>query len=285
MNLDTGLGTVRGQQDVFLETMEYLANPPPAIPLKNWPIFTRMTGGFRKHEFTVLCGPSGKGKTTFLANLSAQFLRQGVKHFVMPIETGRQDYMARVLSVLDGKDHNTGEPVPIDVLASLSARHTPVLARECIQFSTHENRLDVEELLSELTYMASVGCEVAIVDNFNFFQKVVPGENQVVEMDRVMHEMIMFCKRVPMHVFMVFHPRKTDGLVKSEYDVKGSSTAIQEAQNVLLFNPPSPEAIEKGESPFNREIKIAKMRRRGRYVGKSIIFENNETVYYETECR
>lgn len=285
VSIDTGLGSVLNQRTVYDEMSDYLRHPPASVPLLDWPIFTKFTGGFRKHEFTILCGPSGKGKTTFLANISAQLLKQNVKHFVMPIETGRQDYMARVISALDAKDHNTGEPVTQMELARISVRYAEVLKNDCIKFSTHENRLSVEVLLEEIETMHSKGCEIAIVDNFNFFQAIVPAHQTIVEMDRVMHEMIMFCKRVPIHVFMVFHPRKLeDGRITSDADIKGSSTAVQEAQNVLFFNPPRFDDIKNNiRSPFDREITIGKMRRRGQYTMRTIVFNNKHTQYGEKE--
>jgi hypothetical protein len=95
----------------------------------------------------------------------------------------------------------------------------------------------------------------------------------------------MFCKRIDMHVIMVMHPKKTDnGRVESEFDIKGSSTAVQEAHNVFLFNRPSLEDQKIGFDRQNhRELKIAKMRRRGKYVGRRLMFKNNNTAYIEQE--
>jgi hypothetical protein len=82
---------------------------------------------------------------------------------------------------------------------------------------------------------------------------------------------------------MIMHPKKTEhGRVESEFDIKGSSTAVQEAHNVFLFNRPGADLLEQEiAKPFDREIKIAKMRRRGRAVGARVILKSVQGVAYQ----
>lgn len=124
------------------------------------------------------------------------------------------------------------------------------------------------------------GCKVAMIDNLNFFLDVTTAQNAVIEMDRVIHDLIIFCKRTDVHVIMVAHPKKTDNArVNSEYDIKGSSTAVQEAHNVLLFNRIGDDIT--GKYPgASREIKIAKVRRMGKYIGSRIVFDVKDQVSY-----
>ena len=100
-------------------------------------------------------------------------------------------------------------------------------------------------------------------------------------MDRVIHELILFCKRVDVHIIMVMHPKKTEGgRVVSEFDIKGSSTAVQEAHNIFLFN--RARATKDGlVTPSDRELTLNKMRRRGSHVGKTLIFGSTGTRYEE----
>jgi len=82
------------------------------------------------------------------------------------------------------------------------------------------------------------------------------------------------------------HPKKTDhGRVESEFDIKGSSTAVQEAHNVWLFNRPSKAVIEEDPEKFKqfREIKIAKCRRYGRFVGDFVSFKCIDGVDFVEE--
>jgi twinkle protein len=270
--------------EVFQQAIEEMAKPFPAIPLNSWPAWTRMTGGFRMREFTIFCGPTGAGKTTFLANVSAQLLKQGTKHFVMSVETGHTDFMKRILSALAGKDLNTGEVVPATEITQIYRDNRDILLSKNIEFSLYEDRVPIQRLKEDLLFMAKEKkCQIAMIDNLNFFMEVKRSSDQLIEMDRVIHELIVFCKQVDIHIIMVMHPKKTDGArIESEFDIKGSSTAVQEAHNVFLFNRPRSEDVnENFRHPFDRELTLKKMRRRGGHVGRTIIFTNQGTRYCE----
>lgn len=272
-------------REVYLETLEQLAKPFPSVKLPDWKSFNLMTGGFRMREFSILCGSTGSGKTTLLAGISTQLLKQSIKHFVLSVETGRHDYMRRILSVLAGRDLNTGDAVSADTLMRVHEQNRQLLESDTIEFSMYEDRIPVEQLMRDIEHMVAKGCKVAMIDNLNFFMEVTSAANSVVEMDRVIHELIIFCKKVDVHIVMVMHPKKnnTGGTrVLSEYDIKGSATAVQEAHNVFLWNRPDEENIKSGERHrFDRELTLAKMRRRGGYVGKTLVFSSNGTSYEE----
>jgi replicative DNA helicase len=272
-------------REVFVEAVGELAKPYPSIKLPDYPLFNDMTGGFRMREFTIICGSTGSGKTTLLSSLSAQLLKGGHKHFVMSVETGHTDFMKRLLSALEGKDYNTGDAVPLDELHRVSEKHEKLLSSGLIEFSLYDNRVPVEQLIADLRFMAEVKeCKVAFIDNLNFFMEVTNANNAVLEMDRVVHELIIFCKQVDMHVVMIMHPRKVEGggRIVHEDHIKGSSTANQEAHNILLFNRPDPEQVKAGNaSPWQRELTIRKMRRRGQHVGKTLVFTSHGTRYDE----
>lgn len=275
---------VSNMREVYQVALHELAKPYPSLKLGRWPVFNRLVGGFRMREFSILCGPTGTGKTTLLANISEQLAADGIKHFVMSIETGAADYMKRIISIRERRDLNTGEAIPGAELAQITARHLGFISAGTIEFSLYESRLAVDQLMADIRYAVEIlGCRVVFIDNLNFLLKVTRAQDQVVEMDNVVHTLIEFVKTLDVHIWMVMHPKKTEnGRVVSEFDIKGSSTSVQEAQNVFLFNRPSPEEIGKNKrSPWDRDLTIAKMRRRGAYVGKTIMFRNSHTCYDE----
>jgi KaiC/GvpD/RAD55 family RecA-like ATPase len=276
------LGCMRSGKDVAIQALLEMETPPPSIKINMWPHFNEITGGLRAREFTILCGATGSGKTTFLANLSAHLLMQKVPHYVASVETGDADFVKRVCSVLMEEDLNTGDAIPFEKLIELKSRFGPTVESDNIRLAIFDNRFAVELLISELQIAHDrYGCKIAMLDNLNFFMEVCAEKNQIVEMDRTVHELIMFCKRTDMHLIMVMHPKKTDhGRVETEFDIKGSSTAVQEAHNVFLFNRTRPDEFEPGS---HRELKIAKLRRRGKHVGKRIIYWNFNTAYQEKE--
>jgi len=278
-------GHMRPIRDIAFEAHSELLSPYPSTPVRLWPNFTKATGGLRAREFTILCGATGTGKTTFLANLSFQLLMQKTKHFVASVETGATDFVKRTMSAMLSEDINTGESLSFERIAQIKHEFDHLLHTDTLMLSLFDNRISCQQLIAELQSAHDVhGCQIAMLDNLNFFMEVTAERNAVVEMDKTVHELIMFCKRIDMHLIMVMHPKKTEnGRVESEFDIKGSSTAVQEAHNVLLFNRTAEEDQAQYPSQRFRELRFAKLRRRGNYVGRRIMFENFGTCYIERE--
>lgn len=278
-------GHMRTIRDIAAQAHTELLKPYPSTKVHLWPNFTKATGGLRAREFTILCGATGTGKTTFLANLSFQLLMQKEKHFVASVETGATDFVKRVMSAMLEEDINTGESLTFEQTCNIKKNWDHVLHDDKLMLSLYDNRISCDQLISELQAAHDFhGCKVAMLDNLNFFMEVTAEKNQVIEMDRTVHDLIMFCKRTDIHLIMVMHPKKTmNGRVESEFDIKGSSTAVQEAHNVLLFNRTGDEDQSRYPMQSFRELKFAKLRRRGNHVGRRIMFENFGTCYVERE--
>lgn len=249
-----------------------------------WPDFTKLLGGFRPHELTLLCAPTGAGKSSLLASISAQLCLNRVPHFAAPVETGDTDFVVRVASALSGRDWNTGEAFRSEQYHEETRAARGVLAQSPLYIATHDNRVAVETMLDELKYMAArYGVRIALLDNLNFFLDVVSSAHEKAEMDSAIHEFVMLAKKLPMHIVLVVHPRKTEGgRVESEFDIKGSSTAVQECSNVLLFNRARIQDLENGSRrPYERELVFRKIRKRGHNVGKPIWFSYANGRYQE----
>lgn len=275
-----------GIETIFTTALKDLEVPYPSIPLNGWANFNEYVGGFRAREYTVLCGPTGAGKTALLASWSAQLLKQEVRQFIVSVENGASDYMRRVMSCLHGSDLNTGKAIEKTKLQEVSIQQHPFMKNDRMVFSLFEDRFSVDQLMSDIeNAYKNHGSRIVIVDNLNFFLQPTRGADATIEMDRVVHELVVFCKSIDVHIIMVQHPRKTDGgRIESEFDIKGSSTAVQEAHNVLLFNRVTEAQVNSFSgriSSLSREIKISKLRRRGAYAGRSIFLNFTNGNYVE----
>ncbi len=225
------------------------------------------------------------GKTTFLANFSAELLDANIPHFVMSVETGGCDYVKRVLSAKAGHDLNLGEVIDERIIHEVHDVYGEQFLRDTIHLSLYENRVSSEQLMHDIYYhKTKFNCGIVFLDNLNFFMEATKASEWNLEMDRVTHDLVIFCKQVDVHIVMVMHPKKTDGgRVDHEFDIKGSSTAVQEAHNIFYLNKPCNEDLESGKRhPTDREIKLGKMRRRGRFVGSKIFFNCYGSTYTES---
>jgi replicative DNA helicase len=267
----------------FIDAATELLAPFPSTPVLDFPMLNQIIGGFRPNEFSILCGATGTGKTTLIANWSASWLKQGVPHFVASVETGRTDFVKRVMSAMVDEDWNTGEAVPLAKVRAFSRDYDELLKAESLHLSRYENRFSVETLMADIAWhIKHKKIKIALIDNLNFFMEVRRAQDAVIEMDRVVHELVIFSKNVPIHIVMIMHPKKTETVrVESEFDIKGSSTAVQEAYNIFLFNRADPKLVEQGQlDKFDREVKIAKLRRRGRANGVRLILSTQNGVKY-----
>lgn len=271
----------------FMAAAEELLFPYPSTPVADSPLLSQLIGGFRPNEFSILCGATGTGKTTLIANWSASWFKQGVPHFVASVETGRTDFVKRVMSSMVNEDWNTGDPVALTKVRGFNDKYADLMKADSLHLSLYENRFSVETLMADIAWMVKhKGIKIAMIDNLNFFMEVKSDSHAVAEMDRVVHSLVAFSKSVKVHIVMIMHPKKTEsGRVESEFDIKGSSTAVQEAYNIFLFNRPDPRMVESGDlSKFDREVKIAKLRRRGKANGARLIYSTENGVKY-TENR
>lgn len=272
--------------ETLSKALTQIQQPERGIIAQGWPVFTDLIGGFREKEFTIFCGATGSGKTQWLANLAAKMVLENTKCFIGSIETGSVDFMIRVLSVLIGSDLNTGKQVNTNqskAILKVMDTHQKKIEENLI-FSTHENRVDVQEMVQTLHYACDMqGVKIAILDNLNFFLKPVGSNNAIVEMDEAIHSFVMLAKKIPIHILLVMHPRKTDGgKLRSEFDIKGSSTAVQEASNVLLMNRLDENDLKDTSlNPFMREFVFSKIRKRGFNVGRKIHMKYEGGRYVE----
>jgi energy-coupling factor transporter ATP-binding protein EcfA2 len=272
---------------VIDESIRRMQEPEESMTMPGWAMFNSLTGGIRPSEFTIVCGPTGAGKTTWLANLAAELLVAHIPHYVASVETGPHDFVIRTISAIDGQDYNTGQAVPAETIERLKREYGPILKSRDMFLSLYETKVDPRRMLCDLYYARKEkGAKIAILDNLNFFNPIVESREAIASMDRTLHDFVMLNKAIGLHTFLVMHPRKTDGgRVESEFDIKGSSTAVQEASNVLLLNRPTAEDEElKGyDRRMHRELKFAKIRRRGINSGKRIMYKSNGAVYAEVE--
>lgn len=271
-------------EDIEGEAFSEILSPTKGIKFSIWSHLSDMIGGFRMNELSLLCGSTGVGKSDFIANISANLCLNNIPHVVFSVETGGVDFWIRVFSVLTGREYNDGDPHDLKILQQDFEKFHEMIRKNLI-ISRHDDRISVGELKELISYQVETNkSQFVIMDNLNFFMDPSSDTGVNFEIDRVIHDLVVLTKRTPAHFMLICHPRKTEFTrVESEYDIKGSSTAVQEAHNVFLFNRPGEDMVA---PPFitdgHRDLKISKCRRRGKNVGKGIIFGWKDRTYIES---
>lgn len=257
------------------------------IRLPDWPLLTNALAGLRKNEFTILCGPTGAGKSAFLTSLVKQVRQQKKIPYILFAETGYTDFIRRMLGILANENFSILETEQQKQKYREAKIKYESFFREDPLFpvAKYTSRVPIRRLLCDLLIAhKEYGVDVAILDNLNFFLDPNEFDNDIRMYDSAVHDIVMFAKNISMHVILVMHPRKTvDGRIESEFDIKGSSTAVQEASNILLMNrlAKNSEYNSEPNARFIREIKFAKIRRQGRSTGLISYFEFTNKGYLQ----
>lgn len=271
-------------QDGYVHTLEYALKEIPVIST-GFELLDHAMGGFRPNEFSVLCGATGVGKTTLVANLCLNLAKQKEKFFMVSAEIGYRNFFLRMFSAATGETAFTRNAASIDRFQELDKNHGEIFREPNFFISTYENRVQRSIMLDEIAYLAvEEKIKVVFIDNINFVMDVTKSSEQIIEMDQTIHDMIILCKQLPIHIVMIMHPKKTEsGRVVSEFDVKGSASSVQEAHNVFLFNRPDPSLVKEFSDiqEQDRELKLAKLRSFGENTGRKIIFKNCGGKYSE----
>jgi len=275
---------VKPFENLILAALDEIKNTRKAFSFRSLPkLCTVLGGGMRGKEFTILCGSTGSGKTTLLAQWSMELMQAGVPQLVMSVETGPLDYVKRVLSCFERRNINQINLTNEELANIIRKNREHIVAKAYL--GLYEDRMSVDDLVATIRYYHSEhGVQFVFLDNLNFFMEVTRSQDAIVEMDRVVHELVILCKQIDVHVVMVMHPKKTQAgstRVTSEFDIKGSSLAVQEAHNVILFNRPEASELESGRCLFtDREITVAKCRKNGQFVHQPFLVSCTEGVYY-----
>lgn len=271
--------------EVAKSAVERLHNPPEGIQLPWWDKFNELVGGLLMHELTIVTAPTGAGKTTFLANLVCQAVQRQLSSYVISAEVGNESFMLQMWSAMEQKHLNTGERFSREFAESVRKKWDPIFKQSRILFSQHDDFTEPGVIADEIEEAhRRFNCKLAILDNLNFLTRQGGSSSEMAEQDENVRRWIRLAKRLPVHLFVIAHPKKTQsGRVENEYDIKGSSTLVQEASNVISVNRLSDETLKDNDEhdPTDRQMKFHKLRLRGWNTGKSIVFSYHEGRYKE----
>ncbi|CAH0406082.1 unnamed protein product [Chilo suppressalis] len=200
------------------------------IKWKRFPALTRLLGGHRRGELTVLTGPTGCGKTTLCAEMSLDLAQQGVNTLWGSFEIRNSRLARTMLQQFAGvsleqnlqefhKFADNFQKLPIFYLAFHGQQPVKV----------------VMEAVEHARYMHDISH--VVVDNVQFMLGL--GEerdgDRFHRQDAVIAAFRTFATARHCHVTLVMHPRKErESEDLSTSSIFGSAKASQEADNVLI---------------------------------------------------
>lgn len=207
------------------------------VPMPSLPTLTKLVKGFRRGEMTVLTGPTGAGKTTFLGQLSLDLAEQDVNVLWGSFEIKNTRLIQKLLQQF------SRDPLPVAGQVDAATKLNNLADRFAelpLYFMKFHGGSDLEDVLDAMEYAVYVSdVEHIILDNLQF---MITRNNMNSSFDKfdvqdvAIEKFRKFATDRNVHVTLVVHPRKEGEHDKlSLSSIYGSAKATQEADTVMIL--------------------------------------------------
>ncbi|KAI4488631.1 hypothetical protein M0802_011447 [Mischocyttarus mexicanus] len=202
------------------------------VKWKRYPALNRILKGHRRGEFTILTGPTGSGKTTFISDYSLDLAMQGVNTLWGSFEIRNARLAKTMLQQMAGVSLNENLP-DFDKYADAFEK----LPIYFMMFHGQQSIKVVMDAVEHATYVHDISH--VIIDNVQFMMGMsdeVKHIDRFWRQDKIISAFRNFATKYNCHVTLVIHPRKErndEELTTSS--IFGSAKATQEADNVLII--------------------------------------------------
>ncbi|GAB5353025.1 hypothetical protein AAMO2058_000003100 [Amorphochlora amoebiformis] len=215
----------------------------------SFPTLTRILKGFRRGELSIVTGPTGVGKTSFLSQISLDYAQQGVQTLWGSFEIKNARLAKRMLTQHARKDFTQ----------SIEGFHKAAddFQQLPIYFLRFFGMTDVQKVLDAMDYAVYVyDVHHILLDNLQFMMGLQHGgfRTKFDAQDNALDLFRRFSTKHNVHITLVIHPRKEmDSAQLGISSIFGTAKASQEADNIIILQ--KPEAMARG-SKFkpNEEI-------------------------------
>ncbi|XP_072935747.1 mitochondrial DNA helicase [Epargyreus clarus] len=200
------------------------------VKWRRFPALTKLLGGHRRGELTVITGPTGCGKTTICAEMSLDLAQQGVNTLWGSFEI-RNSRLARTML-----QQHAG--VPLELHLQDFHKYADDFQKLPIYYLAFHGQQPIKivmEAVEHARYMHDIAH--VVVDNVQFMLGLAEERDaRFARQDAVVAAFRAFATARHCHVTLVMHPRKErESEDLSTSSIFGSAKASQEADNVLII--------------------------------------------------
>lgn len=218
------------RQDVLsdLQNMDQVEG----VKWKRFPSLNKILKGHRTGELTVLTGPTGSGKTTFVSEYSLDLALQGVSTLWGSFEIRNARLARTMLQQMVG--------MSLEKNLNLFETWADQFEQLPIYYMTFHGQQSIKVVMEAVEHAAYVhDINHVIIDNLQFMMGITEESKHMDrfwKQDAIVAAFRTFASKRNCHVTLVIHPRKErvdEELTTSS--IFGGAKASQEADNVLLI--------------------------------------------------
>ncbi|XP_053959532.1 mitochondrial DNA helicase [Anastrepha ludens] len=201
------------------------------VKWKRYPILNKILKGHRKGELTILTGPTGSGKTTFMSEYSLDLALQGVSTLWGSFEIRNCRLAATLLRQFVGYS--------LEDKLNEFEYWTNAFEKYPLYFMTFHGQQPLKLVMEAVEHAQYIhDISHVIIDNLQFMMgtSFTQKSDKFWEQDSIISAFRSFATKSNVHVTLVMHPRKEraeEDLTTSS--VFGTAKATQEADNVLII--------------------------------------------------
>ncbi|CAG9770607.1 unnamed protein product [Ceutorhynchus assimilis] len=202
------------------------------VKWKRFPTLNKILMGHRRGELTILTGPTGCGKTTFVSEYSLDLAAQGVNTLWGSFEIRNARLARTMLQQMAG--------LPLTENVHLFDEFADEFQKLPIYFMTFHGQQTIKvvmEAVEHATYVHDIAH--LIIDNVQFMMGMSDESKHMDrfwKQDAIIAAYRTFATKRNCHVTLVIHPRKErDDEDLTVSSIFGGAKASQEADNVLII--------------------------------------------------
>lgn len=244
-------------------------NELSGIQSKYFTFYNRTLKGFRRGELTLITGATGSGKTTFLSQLSLDFLQQGVPTLWGSFEIKNEILAQSMLQQFSKKRLVDGKEERIDLLIEEFEQHP-------LYFMNFYGSTPVDLMFETLDYaIYAYDIQLICIDNMQFMlSQQAQGPNKFDLQDMVASKLRKLATDLNVHICVIIHPKKVeDDNNLNVGSIFGTAKISQEADSIMI--------LQKNNMPNYRILQVKKNRFDGEVGEVSLLFNPENKRYFE----
>lgn len=239
--------SIRSGRDI-VNREEFLAASDDRLPLPFPSLTSVLGGGLKEREVAGIISGSGRGKSTLLFEVVAEWLMQGKRVGAMFFEDAAVDVMLGIMTAVNSQRYRmTMEGVDRAALydqwmASDAADNLYLLDNEACEWS-------FESFMGYIRAMArACQCDVILVDPISFLAARTAAADERQQLDKAMAELAAVSKSLGVRVLYSHHVRKdSEDAVVEMGSLKGAGGFNQYSTLILALQPRLPD----GSTPIS----------------------------------